>query len=108
MSLTRLQMLEQFYQEDPSDPFNAYALAVEYRSVDAERAMHFFEELLSMHPSYLPTYYQAAQLAFDTGRHTQAQQLYEQGIALAAVQEQSKTLKELQGAYRQMLDELEE
>lgn len=108
MSFSRLEMLEKFYVEDPNDPFNAYALAMEYRNTDPTKAMKYFDELLEKHPSYLATYYQAAQLAFENANIDKAHKLYALGIELATHQQQHKTLKELRGALQLMLDELED
>jgi hypothetical protein len=59
---TRLDTLLQFYKEEPDDPFNIYALAMEYQKTDVKKALDHFALLLQNHDSYLPTYYQAAKL----------------------------------------------
>ena len=59
MNLARLKMLEEFAREDPSDPFNLYALALEYQSFDPDKATSLFDQLLAQHPTYVPTYYHA-------------------------------------------------
>lgn len=62
MDNNRLELLLQFYEEDSQDPFNAYALAMEYLNKDTAKAKVYFDTLLDEHPSYLPTYYHAAAL----------------------------------------------
>jgi lipoprotein NlpI len=37
--MTRLEQLHQFLQEDPADPFNLYALAIEYQKTDIPHAL---------------------------------------------------------------------
>ena len=59
MSDTLLTQLLAFYEEDPTDPFNIYALAIEYAKSDSQKAKMYFNLLLNKHPAYLPTYYQA-------------------------------------------------
>jgi tetratricopeptide (TPR) repeat protein len=101
MSAARLDMLLQYYREDPSDPFNGYALAMEYMNSDVEEARRYFEILLNSHPTYLPTYYHAAKLYQETGDREKATEVFEQGIALARQQSNTKALRELQSAYNE-------
>lgn len=107
MKNERLKILNECYVQDPHDPFNAYALAMEYVAIDPLLALKYFEELLSNHPNYLPTYYHVAQLYFDLGNNTQAETTYEKGITLAIELKQEKALRELKGAYQRFRDELD-
>ena len=65
MNTERLTQLLKFLEEDPHDAFNWYAVATEYRATDPDRALVYFEKLLTEHPDYVPTYYHAAQLYLD-------------------------------------------
>ena len=56
MATTLLTQLKIFYEEDPSDPFNLYALAMEYLKTDTAESGRLFEILLHDHSYYLPTY----------------------------------------------------
>lgn len=103
-----LDKLLEFYREDPSDPFNVYALALEYAKRDQSKALTFFRALLKDHPDYLPAYYQAAQFFNDAGFETEADDVYKAGISLATAQRNVKTMQELQRAYRSFLDEQED
>lgn len=105
MDNQRLRQLLAFYEEDPTDPFNLYALALEYRGADDERATFFFQKLLDDVPHYLPTYYPAAQFYAERGEEATARTVFERGIALASATRQEKTHRELQAAYRQWQDE---
>ena len=105
MDNQRLRQLLAFYEEDPTDPFNLYALALEYRGADPERAAVFFQKLLHDFPSYLPTYYPAAQFLAEGDDEATARTVFERGIALALATGQEKTHRELQSAYRQWQDE---
>lgn len=102
MSTERLKHLHKFYEEDPQDPFNSYALALEYLTVDPVKSQKFFDTLLTEHVDYLPTYYHAARFFQDRGQKERAIQIYERGIALARSVGNSKALRELRSA----LDEL--
>ena len=39
--MDRLGQLKQFVAEEPDDPFNAYALALEYLKTDPKESVHF-------------------------------------------------------------------
>lgn len=108
MNNNRLELLLQFYKEDPSDPFNAYALAMEYQNSDATKAKAYFDVLLEQHPDYLPTYYHAAALYAALEKNNEADTLFQKGIQLALHQHNTKAHQELQRAYRQFLDENED
>ena|SRR5579871_3931839 len=95
MNSDRIKMLEQFAAEDPGDPFNAYALALEWAPFDKQKAKEIFDKLLNLHPEYLPAYYQTAILYLDLTLNEQATKIIEKGIALAKQQRDAKTLNEL-------------
>jgi Tfp pilus assembly protein PilF len=107
MNQHRLALLHEFYDEDPSDPFNAYALALEYLTIDDDKAKFYFDELLTKHPTYLPTYYHAAAFFVATEQIERAEFVYQNGINLAQNQQNTKAFQELQRAYQMFLDELE-
>ncbi len=108
MNQIRLTALHQFYEEDPHDPFNVYALAIEYVETDAKKSKKYFDELLEKYPDYLATYYHAAALYGLLGDVERTIALYKTGIDLAINQQNRKTLQELQRAYQSFLDEEEE
>lgn len=99
MQNQRLILLQQYFEQDPSDPFNVYGLALEYRDFDQKKASEYFDILLENHKSYLPTYYHAAQLFSDLGFTQKADKIYIAGIELAQKQSDALALRELQNAY---------
>lgn len=105
MSTERLKQLYKFYEEEPNDPFNSYALALEYLKTDREKAEEFFEILLEKHSDYLPTYYHAAKFFQDKGERTKAIGLYERGIHLAQTSGDRKAAMELKSAYDELMFE---
>lgn len=104
MNNDRIQQLIRFVQEEPNDPFNVYALAMEFINGQPKQARPYFDQLLTDHPDYLPTYYHAAALYANSGDRDRAAALYEKGITLARTQNNQKTLLELQRA-KQAFDE---
>jgi lipoprotein NlpI len=105
MTTPRLHQLLQFYKDEPNDPFNAYALALEYQKYDAEKAKEFFDLLITEHEGYVPTYYHAAKFYQALGERDRAIQLYEKGIAEAKKKNDLKALRELQSAYQELVFE---
>ena len=103
MDSDRLKQLQEFYEEDPRDPFNLYALALEYLKYDQEKSKTYFESLLHEHPDYLPTYYHAGKLFMDLGEKEKAITVFLNGISLGKKLNDKKTLRELQSAYDEMI-----
>lgn len=105
MPTDRIKQLQQYCEEDPSDPFNRYALALEYLSIDAAKTRELFDFLLERHPDYLPTYYHAAKFFQDQGESDKAALTYEAGLTLAKKLDDSKAFRELRSAYDEMMFE---
>lgn len=98
MNKSRIELLNKFIEDDPNDPFNYYALALEFQNSDIEKANGLFQKLLEEFPNYLPTYYTAGNFYADHGRDQDALLTFEKGIELAKSYSDSKALKELQAA----------
>jgi hypothetical protein len=103
MNYERVKNLEQWILEDPTEPFNKYALAMELNGKDPQRVGLLFQELLTQHADYLPTYYIAASFFLAQGNQPKAIQTLESGITVAKKQNNLKTEKELHS----FLDELQ-
>jgi hypothetical protein len=94
----RLSLLEEFLKEDPKDPFNWYALALEWASIDKERSCSYFEHLREFFPNYLPFYLVYAQIKENNKDFNDAVSLYKKGIEIAKMQQNDKALLELKNA----------
>lgn len=108
MNTERLALLEQYLRDEPGEPFNYYALALEYRETDTEKARFYFEKLIQLFPAYLPAYYHAAQFYAEMQQPGPAKKLFIEGISLAEKLNEQKTLKELKQAFDTFLFEWEE
>ncbi|WP_338876190.1 tetratricopeptide repeat protein [Spirosoma sp. SC4-14] len=108
MNNDRIQQLIRFVQEEPDEPFNVYALAMEFLNGRPTEAKTYFDQLLAQFPDYLPTYYHAAALYTDLDERDRAAELYEKGIELARAQNNQKTLLELQRAQQAFDDDDDE
>lgn len=102
-NMNRIEQLTQFAAEEPNDPFNHYALAMEYLKTDGAKALALFEQLLLSHPDYLATYYHAGNLLETLGQRERALEVLLKGISLARDQKQFKPLRELQSVYDQLV-----
>jgi tetratricopeptide (TPR) repeat protein len=103
MNSERIKMLEQFVAEDPNDPFNHYALALELTKSNKQKAKKIFDRLIDTNPDYVPAYYQAALLYLELMLSDEATKIIENGIAQAKKQNNLKAASELRG----LLDEIE-
>ena len=108
MNNSLLANLIAFYEEDPADPFNVYALAIEYSKSDLKEAERFFDLLLEKHPDYLPTYYHAGAFFAALEKVEKADGIYQKGVELALTQKNAKTHRELLSAYNNFKDELDD
>ncbi|MCX2745665.1 tetratricopeptide repeat protein [Mangrovivirga sp. M17] len=98
MNKQRIELLKTYIKEDSSDPFNYYALALEYLDENRTEAEEYFVKLLETFPEYLPTYYHAAHFFMDSDPD-KTSEIFEEGIKLAQIQGDLKTLAELRNAY---------
>jgi tetratricopeptide (TPR) repeat protein len=103
MNQKRLSLLQQYYEEDPNDPFNIYALATEYKNKEPEKALDYFRILMQQHPDYVATYYHLAHLYIDLGEGDEAKAVFEKGIEKATEKGQSTLLRELKSAYDEFM-----
>lgn len=102
-NLDRMELLREYILEEPENPFNRYALALEIKAIDPDEASALFDFLLNNHTSYLPVYFPSAHFFFELGQIEKAREIFEKGISLARIQSNDKALKELQNAYQNFL-----
>jgi tetratricopeptide (TPR) repeat protein len=107
MSEQRLKTLIQFYEEDPSDPFNLYGLALEYQKTDLKKSEALFNKLLTDFPQYVPSYYHAAKLKAELKQPEVALRIYKKGIEVAKQHNEKKAEQELRSAYAELMFEME-
>ena len=103
MNNDRLSILHSFLKSEPEDPFNWYALAMEYKGIDSAKAKTHLAHLLTQFPNYLPTYYQMAEILIEEGKKMEAEETLEKGIELAKFEKNANTLRELQNLLNNLL-----
>lgn len=107
MSNTRLLHLFEYLKQDPNDAFTLYAIAMEYATTDAEKALEYYQQLLQEHPGYVATYYHAAKLYAELGRRDEAETVFRTGLAISFQKNKMHAYNELQRAFRAFQDEEE-
>jgi lipoprotein NlpI len=96
--MNRLEILQDFYNEEPNDPFNIYGLAIEYQKYDVNKSKELFDLLLSEFEEYLATYYISGKLYEELGLDEEAIAIFKKGISVAHAQNNTKTENELKNA----------
>lgn len=103
--LDRLDFLKKMVAEEPEDPFNGYALALELEASEPQAALDYYQKVLREFPDYLPTYYRAAQFFSSVNLLEDAKSTFEMGIRLAENKKERKASTELRQAYQNFLFE---
>ncbi|RFZ84662.1 tetratricopeptide repeat protein [Mucilaginibacter terrenus] len=100
MDTSRLDKLLAFIQNEPNDEFLKYALATEYlRLNETEKALSYYEDLVTNHPGYTGTYYHLGKLYEALGRKDEAISTYETGMRITKEKRDMHAFSELQGVY---------
>jgi tetratricopeptide (TPR) repeat protein len=87
-----------------ADPFAAYGLAMEYRSLDRhDEALRAFETLRARFPEYVPMYLMCGQMLEKMGRAADARAWLTTGIEAARKKGDAHALGELQSALELLL-----
>ena len=104
MNNSRIENLKAILASDPQDTFARYALGLEYISVnDIEKAKNIFEEIYTLDPAYVATYYQLGKTYEQLGDEANARKIYEKGIFVARSQNDDHTKSELEQALNDLL-----
>lgn len=104
MEKTRLEFLYETLAAGPENTFARYGLAMELQNAgQPAEAWEHFEYLLTHHPEYAATYFQAGTLLANMGRREEARKVLYRGIEVTGRQGNAHAQSELQAA----LDDLE-
>jgi tetratricopeptide (TPR) repeat protein len=106
--VSRLQQLLKFVEEEPHDPFNIYAVALEYVKLDSDKALVYFENLVAEHPDYVASYYTFGKLLQIKNQLEKAKQVFQKGIEKADANNDQKALRELKNALTEIEFDLDE
>jgi Tfp pilus assembly protein PilF len=100
----RIEKLQAFLKQTPTDCFLNHAIALEYiKTGDDAAARIHFEANLNNDPSYVATYYHLGKLLERIGEQQNAVSIYERGMELAKSAKDMHTYSELQAAYEDLV-----
>jgi len=103
--MERIDLLRQYLEESPEDPFLLFALAKEFEKMgDRKRALEKYQQLKTDHPDYVGTYYHLGKLLLEEGLSAEASEAYRTGIAVAKKQSDLHSRSELEGALLEIGD----
>lgn len=100
MNKIRIDLLKKYISEESDNPFNSYALAMEYYTESPTESLKLLETLRRDHSDYLPTYFKLAHLYWDHEEWEQAESIFKAGIEVAERQKDQKALSELRSAFQ--------
>lgn len=103
---TRREFLKEAVVQDPDNTFARYGLAMELAKSDPGSAWTHFEHLLTHHPEYTATYYQAGMFLLNQGRTEEARKVLSAGVATAGRQNDKHAQGELQAALDDLINHL--
>lgn len=80
--MDKIAMLTEILQQNPTDSFARYGLAMAYASDGrSEEALGEFAKIMEMNPDYVPAYQMSAQQLIKAGRTEEAQAHLKAGLA---------------------------
>lgn len=100
---TRRQVLEEFVEKNPDDPFSRYGLALECANGgDSKAADTHFRALLERNSDYVPAYLMYAQMLARESRNAEATQVLSKGIVMATKKGDQHAQSELEGLLTEL------
>ncbi|MFM1780636.1 MAG: hypothetical protein RJB49_930 [Bacteroidota bacterium] len=94
--MDRKEFIKNEINQDPTDPFNHYLLAIEYQKEGAlKESFELFEEIITQFPDYVATYYTYANALLASEEEDKAEKIIRKGIEEAEKKGAAKALKEL-------------
>ncbi|MEO8721870.1 MAG: tetratricopeptide repeat protein [Ginsengibacter sp.] len=106
--MDRINKLKEYININGIDSFLQHALALEYiKAGDDKEAKMLFNEILKREPTYVGSYYHLGKLLERIGDPRKAMRVYKRGMEIAEAANDSNSYRELQGAFEDVEDELE-
>jgi tetratricopeptide (TPR) repeat protein len=103
MAINRLEVLQSMVEQNPTDSFSRYGLAMEYvKQGELATAVEQFTTLLTHNPNYGAGYFHGGQTLEKLGRTEEAKALYRKGIQVTATTGDGHTRDELQAALNNL------
>lgn len=104
--MDRIEKLKEMLVAEPDEPFLKHALALEYAKLgEVVMARRLLEEVLTVHPGAVGSYYQLGKLLEGLGEVALALDWYVKGMAAARAAGERRAFNELQTAYDELADD---
>ena len=104
--MDRIEKLKNYMKTAEKDSFLQHALALEYIKVgNDEEARKLFNQVLKREPTYIGSYYHLGKTLERLGDFPKALRIYERGMEVAKMLEDSHSYTELQAAFEDAEDE---
>lgn len=101
--MDRIAKLNEFLAANPGDSFVKHALALEYIKLgNDEMAKALFQEILSLEPGYVGSYYHLAKLLERNDKTDDAIKVYEKGMEETKKLGDNHAYNELRAAYEEL------
>ncbi len=101
--MNRLEQLETFLKDQPTDEFLRYAIAQEhYKIGNLDTCQSMFETLVEESPEYSATYYHLGKLYEKKGQSEEAISTYKKGIEITMKNKENHALSELKSALLEL------
>ena len=106
--MNRVEKLKELIEKFPNDCFSRHALAMEYIKMgNTVEAIQEMEDILLMDENHVGTYYHLAKAYEKIEKFTNALEVLEKGIKVAASNASHNDYRELNGALDQLKNELD-
>lgn len=93
----RIEQLRKFHEQDPTDTFCTYGLAMEHaKAGEIEEALTWLEKTLEIDADYAYAHFQKAKLLGEAGRTDEARTAADQGLEAARRSGDEKAAGELE------------
>ncbi len=103
MGTSRIEVLKTMLEQDPSNSFAHYGVAMEYANAGhLDQAAAEFERLLAANPDYVAAYFHGGQALEKLGRIEEARAIYERGIAASGRNGDLHTQSEIRTALESL------
>lgn len=106
--MNRIELLKKLIADQPSEPFNKYALALEYKKTGSrQQALDLFDQLTREAPDYVATYFHYGNLLEEVDEVEKALGVYRKGIEKASAEGDQHAVGELKNALLNLELELD-
>ncbi len=103
--MSRIETILEYLRTTPKDSFLQHALALEYIKIENDtEAKKLFENILTIDPNYVGSYYHLAKLLERQNNNNAAIEVYKKGMLVAKAAKDNHSYNELMMALEDLED----